>query len=134
MKARCPNCGFRLKPKPPKRKRSYRCGEHEYLVGVLAHTQRRLEIFRNAGGEAEWFDRTDPNTVEEIRPANCQGCAETHLIGWADGQWHHACKLRKKCDSIACALFVCATWHRIYGHKRREPQWTHGHAGGLSDA
>jgi hypothetical protein len=65
--------------------------------------------------------------VEEIRPANCQGCAETHLVGWSDGEWHHACTLRKKCDAVACALYTCAMWHRIFGHKRREPRWSRRH-------
>ncbi len=95
-------------------------GEHEYLVGILAHTRRRLEIFRAAGGEADWIDESDPNSVEEIRPAMCQGCAETHPVGWSNDEahWHHACTLRKKCDSLACALYVCVMWHTLFGHKR----------------
>lgn len=89
---------------------------HEYLVGVLAHTRRRLEIFRNAGGEATWFDESDPSTIEEIKPATCQGCVEPHLIGWdsEEGHWHHNCVLRKKCDSAACALYVCHAFHRAF--------------------
>lgn len=97
---------------------SYRRGEHEYLHGMLAHTQRRLEIFRNAGGEATWFDPTDPRTVEEISPAICQGCVEPHEVNWEEtGEWHHNCPLRKKCDSVACALYVCPSWHKRY-HNR----------------
>lgn len=119
---RCPNCNYQLSARKTREqtKRTYRRGEHEYLVGILAHTQRRLEIFRNAGGEADWFDEDDPNSVQEIRPAICQGCTEPHLIGWdnREGQWHHACTLRKKCDSLKCALYVCLPWHTVNIHKR----------------
>src|SRR5882672_9895941 len=101
---RCPNCNHPLSARRTRQqtKRTYFRGEHEYLVGWEAHLRRRLEIFRNAGGEATWFDESDPNSVEEIKPATCQGCVEPHLIGWAseEGQWHHACTLRKKCDSL----------------------------------
>lgn len=95
---RCPQCGFRLSARHTrvKTKQTYRRGEHEYLVGVLAHTKRRLEVFRNAGGEADWFDEDDPSTVQEIQPAICQGCVEPHLIGWEDGEWHHNVKHKKK--------------------------------------
>jgi hypothetical protein len=119
--SRCPHCGSRLslKKRPQKRKQNYFRGEHEYLEGVLAHTQRRLEIFRNAGGEAEWFDKTDPTTVEEIRPATCQGCVEPHLIGWFQGEWHHNVKTKggKRCDCAKCGLFVCAMIHEFNRNK-----------------
>src|SRR5260370_41903646 len=68
---------------------SYSEGEHEYLADLAAKIKRRMEIFRNAGGEVIWFDESDPFSVEEIRPANCQGCAETHLIGWDRGGCDH---------------------------------------------
>jgi hypothetical protein len=118
---RCPHCGRRLKEKTNRKrpKHSYRRGEHEYLVGILAHTRRRLEIFRNAGGEATWFDGKDPNSVEEIKPATCQGCVEPHLVGWAEGEWHHNVKSHggKRCDCAKCALFVCVLWHKAF-HNR----------------
>lgn len=119
---RCPNCGFQLsvkkKTKWRRPKAAWRKG-HEYLEGLLAKTQRRLEIFRNAGGEASWFDETDPSTVEEIRPANCQGCVEPHLVGWLDGEWHHNVKSHggKRCDCAKCGLFVCMSWHQAF-HNR----------------
>jgi hypothetical protein len=92
---------------------------HEYLVGVLAHTRRRLEIFRNAGGEATWFDESDPSTVEEIKPAMCQGCAETHLVGWLEGEWSHPkSKGERRCDCAEHSLWVCRTWHVVSGHGR----------------
>jgi len=103
---------------------------HEYLVGVLAHTRRRLEIFRNAGGEATWFDESDPATVEEIKPATCQGCVEPHLIGWDndEGHWHHNVKSRggKRCDCAACGLYICPMIHEFYRNRvieltEREP-------------
>jgi hypothetical protein len=127
---RCPRCGFRLgdRIKRKRPKQSYRRGEHEYLVGILAHTRRRLEIFHNAGGEATWFDEKDLNSVEEIKPAICQGCVEPHFVGWLEGHWHHNVKSHggKRCDCAACALYVCEIWHahfhnRVIGGRRREP-------------
>jgi hypothetical protein len=101
-------------------------GEHEYLADQTAFTKRRMEIFKNAGGEAIWFDEIDPWTVEEIRPATCQGCVEPHLVGWMDGEWHHNCELEKHCDSAACALYVCRSWHKAHHNRvvkflQREP-------------
>lgn len=92
---------------------------HEYLFGVLAHTRRRLEIFRNAGGEATWFDESHPAMVEEIQPATCQGCSEGHLVGWLEGHWHHAMKSTggRRCDCAEHALWVCPAWHRAF-HNR----------------
>ena len=100
-------------------KKTYRRGNHEYLVGVLAHTKRRLTVFRNAGGEATWFDPDDPASVEEIKPAICQGCSETHEVGWLDGEWHHNVRSHggKRCDCAGCALYVCGPWHRQF-HNR----------------
>ncbi len=113
----CPHCGKRIVLRngirPRRAKQTFHRKGHEYLVGVLAYTRRRLEIFRNAGGEATWFNERDPSTVEEIRPATCQGCVEPHLVGWNEGHWHHACTLRKKCDAVACSLFVCPIAHRL---------------------
>jgi hypothetical protein len=92
---------------------AYSVGDHEYLTDPVAKTKRRMEIFRNAGGEVVWFDESDPFTVEEIRPATCNGCVETHLVGWNEGHWHHNCELEKKCDAAACGLFVCPKSHRL---------------------
>lgn len=94
---------------------AYTEGEHEYLADddFVGKTKRRMEIFRNAGGEVTWFDEGDPWSVEEIRPASCQLCAETHLVGWNEGDWHHACELAKHCDSAKCSLFGCKTGHRV---------------------
>jgi hypothetical protein len=117
----CPNCGFRLSARRThvQTKRSYRKGDHQYLVGILAHTRRRLEIFRNAGGEATWFDESDPGSVEEIRPATCQGCVEPHLVGWTEGEWHHNVKSHggKRCDCAACGLFLCRMIHEFYRNR-----------------
>jgi hypothetical protein len=107
----------RLGHAPKKSGRAYSEGEHEYLADAVAKTKRRMEIFRNAGGEARWFDETDPWSVEEIRSANCQGCVETHLVGWNEGEWNHVCPLEKKCDAAACALFQCRKSHKEY-HNR----------------
>jgi hypothetical protein len=118
---RCPSCGYRLSARKTRArtKATYRREGHEYLVGVLAHTMRRLQIFRNAGGEADWFDEDDPSTVQEIRPATCQGCVEPHLIGWDEGQWHHNVKTKggKRCDCAACGMFVCPMVHEFYRNK-----------------
>jgi hypothetical protein len=103
--------GKRLGHPEKKSGHAYFEGEHEYLVDPVAKTKRRMEIFRNAGGEVTWFDETDPFSVEEIRPANCEGCAETHLIGWNEGEWDHVCELEKHCDSAACGIFRCRKSH-----------------------
>lgn len=113
---------------PSSTPRSYTKNGHEYLQTTFEKTKRRMEIFRAAGGEVTWFDESDPDTIEEIRPATCQGCVEPHLIGWLDGEWHHNCELRKKCDSAACALYVCAPFHRAFHNRiikftHREPQF-----------
>ena len=119
----CPHCHKRIilrnGIRPKRAKSSYTRGEHEYLVGVLAHTKRRLEIFCNAGGEATWFDETDPASVEEIQPATCQGCVEPHLVGWEEGEYHHNVKSLggKRCDCARCGLYVCKSWHERY-HNR----------------
>lgn len=99
------------------KKRSYTKNGHEYLQTGFEKMDRRMEIFHAAGGEVEWFDKGDPTTIEEIRPAYCQGCVEPHLVGWNDGEWHHNCELRKKCDSVACALYVCHKFHVAF-HNR----------------
>jgi hypothetical protein len=118
---KCPNCGYVLSARRTrlKTKQSYRKGDHEYLVGILAHTRRRLEIFRAAGGEASWFDETDPASVEEIKPATCQGCVEPHLIGWNEGEWHHNVKSHggKRCDCLACGLFLCRMIHEMFRNR-----------------
>lgn len=103
--------GKRLGHAPKKSGRAYTEGEHEYLADPVAKTKRRMEIFTNAGGEVIWFDETDPYSVEEIRPASCQGCAETHLVGWNEGEWNHICPLEKHCDAAACGLFQCKKSH-----------------------
>jgi hypothetical protein len=92
---------------------AYSIGEHEYIVDPIAKTKRRMEIFRNAGGEVIWFDEADPYTIEELRPANCQGCAETHLVGWFEGEWDHICELEKHCDSAKCGIFRCKMSHFV---------------------
>jgi len=120
---KCPHCGERISRfssiRPKRAKQTYTRGEHEYLVGERAHLLRRMEIFRNAGGEVVLFEDSSSYTVEEIKPAICQGCVEPHEVPWdnAYGHWHHNCELRKKCDAIACALYVCESWHRRY-HNR----------------
>lgn len=120
---KCPHCGERISRfssiRPKRAKQTYTRGDHEYLSGVLAHTRRRLEIFRNAGGEADWFDEDDAATVQELRPATCQLCAEAHLVGWEEGEWHHNVKSKggKRCDCASCGLFVCHSSHVRY-HNR----------------
>ena len=86
---------------------------HEYLADGdwLAKAKRRIEIFRNAGGEVTFFDESDPFSIDEIRPANCQICVETHLVGWLEGHWHHNCELEKHCDAAACSLYGCRQGH-----------------------
>lgn len=120
---RCPKCGFKLAPAKKKFQRrprsSYFRKDHEYLVGVLAHVKRRIEIYKNAGGDAHLFDEDRPDLVEDLAPATCQGCVEPHLIGWNEGEYHHNVKSKggKRCDCARCGLFVCKSWHRAF-HNR----------------
>ena len=91
---------------------------HEYLHGVQAHFWRRLEIYRRACGDISLIDGTFEN-VEDLRTGMCEGCAETHPVGWHEGEWHHDVKTRggKRCDCVACGLWVCRDFHRRY-HNR----------------
>lgn len=107
---------------PSGKKRTFTKDGHEHVFGMLAKTQRRIEVFEAAGGEVIWWDRTDPSTVQEFRPANCQLCAETHLVGWEEGEWDHQCPLRKKCDAVKCSAFGCSRGHVL--RHGRFPKWT----------
>lgn len=126
--------GERLGHAPKKSGRAYTEGEHEYLADYrtdpIAHIKRRMEIFENAGGQVVWFNETDPETIEEIRPANCQGCAETHLVGYFEGERNHICVLEKKCDAAACSIFQCRKSHIEYhGRVIRSDRAERGRAG-----
>jgi hypothetical protein len=103
---------------PKRRTGSYFRGNHEYLEGVQAHFWRRLEIYRAAGGDITLIDGTFEH-VEDLRVGMCQGCAETHEVGWYEGEWHHNVKTLggKRCDCVACGLWVCPAWHKRY-HNR----------------
>ncbi len=94
---------------------------HEYLVGIPAHFWRRLEIYRRAGGDIALIDGIsgDFESIEDLQPAMCEGCAETHPVGWYEGEWHHNVKSHggKRCDCAACGLYVCRAWHEAF-HNR----------------
>jgi hypothetical protein len=123
---RCLTCGhihMCKNRKPRKMPRSepkafFRNG-HEYLETPREMTLRRMEIYRNAGGEVQWFDESDPSTIEDLKAATCQGCVEPHLIGWLDAEWHHNVKSKggRRCDCEACGMFVCKSWHAAF-HNR----------------
>lgn len=100
---------------PAKKSGSYFRGNHEYLEGVQAHFWRRLEIYRAAGGDISLVDGTFED-VEDLRVGMCQGCAETHPVGWFEGEWHHNVKTLggRRCDCVPCGLWVCADWHKRY--------------------
>lgn len=94
---------------------------HEYLVGVQAHFWRRLEIYRRAGGDVALIDGIsgDFESIEDLRPGMCEGCAETHEVGWYEGEWHHNVKSKggRRCDCAAHGLWVCKAWHKAF-HNR----------------
>lgn len=104
------------------RPRTFTRDGHEYVRGILAKTQRRIEVFEAAGGEVIWWDKADPSAIDELRPANCQLCAETHLVGWLEGEWDHQCKLRKKCDAVKCSAYGCMRGHVL--RHGRFPKWS----------
>jgi hypothetical protein len=108
------------------RKGSYFKDDHEYLVGVKAKFWRRLEIYRRAGGDVALINGIDGDfeTVEDLQPGNCEGCAETHPVGWAEGEWHHNVKSKggRRCDCKNCGLWVCRAWHLAFHN--RNTKWT----------
>jgi hypothetical protein len=108
----CKNRRTPIKGKRPER-RSFKRDGHEYLETAREMTLRRMEIYRNAGGEVRWFDEADPNSIEDLKPAQCQGCVEPHLVGWAEAEWHHNSRSKggRRCDCAACGMFVCKPWH-----------------------
>jgi hypothetical protein len=107
-----------LFPKPVKqsKKQTFWRKGHEYLYGVIAHRERRAEIYRAAGGQV-FLDGTG-NAIA-TSPAWCQGCETRHPVWWDEGQWHHNVKAcgGRRCDDVACGLWVCAYWHTRY-HNR----------------
>lgn len=75
--------------------RTFTKGGHEYLYGVAAHFWRRLEIYRRAGGDVALIGtHGDFESIEDLQPGNCEGCAETHPVGWHEGEWHHDVKTK----------------------------------------
>lgn len=105
---------------PAKRKgtETYWRKGHEYL-GPAGKFERRAEVYRNAGGVLQVFHDGIVGTVEDLKPGMCQGCAETHEVGWYEGEWHHNVKTLggRRCDCAACGLWVCSDWHKRY-HNR----------------
>jgi len=103
---------------PAKRKgnETYWRKGHEYLVGRVAHALRRLEVYKNAGGDAHIFDLDNPDLADDFKTGMCQGCAETHEVSWYEGEWHHNVKTLggRRCDCAACGLWVCSAWHKRY--------------------
>lgn len=106
---------------PSSKKRTFTKDGHEYLYGVAAHFWRRLEIYRRAGGDVALIDGTsgDFESIEDLRTGMCEGCAETHPVGWNEGEWHHDVKTKggRRCDCLSCGLWVCKPFHRLY-HNR----------------
>lgn len=92
---------------------------YEYLVGFLDHVKRRIEIYKRAGGDAVLFDEAQPEMVEDLKSATCQGCPEPHLVGFNEGEWFHNSKTKggRRCDCVECSLFTCKPFHIRY-HNR----------------
>jgi hypothetical protein len=108
-------------PKPRKAKKQTQLrGEHEHLVGWKDNLARRAEVYRLAGGEVqiEWGETPRDTYVTDLRSANCQGCAETHLTPWDNryGQWNHGCKFGgKKCSTLSHGqTYECRAAHNRY--------------------
>lgn len=106
-----------LYPKPVRAKKGPKLrelpdGTHEWVYGFLAHAKRRVEIYRQAGGDVLWPDESDPGTIEDIQPAMCQGCEIQHPVGWNSGDWSHDEK--RHCDCLRCCSFVCRKAHRAH--------------------
>ena len=89
---------------------------HEFLYGTLAHSLRRLELYKRAGGQA--FLVT-PGIAIVDRWAKCEGCGTP--IGWENfgplaGEWSH--EGVRHCDCLKCGRYLCHACHNKRHHGR----------------
>lgn len=98
---------------------------HEFLYGVQAHVERRIQLFERAGGRV-YVERDADGKIEQVTtefPANCEVCAETHPLffnereGGEKGDWIHT--EARHCDCLGCALFGCREVHSVKFHHGR---------------
>ena len=93
----------------------------EFLYGEDVSV-RRHEVFERSGGFCE--EPGCNRQIDEFLPAEHPNALHVHHI-----------KHRSKggAENMANLQAACTRCHKRH-HANREPQWTHGHAGGLSDA
>lgn len=108
------------KPLRSRRHRKTRISKtgHEFLAGVQAHAERRIQLFERAGGKL-YVERDAEGNIERVEtasPANCELCAETHQLTWEDGDWIHLEK--RHCDCLDCSAYGCRKAHIKQHHGR----------------
>jgi len=91
---------------------------HEFLYGVQAHAQRRIEVFEKQGGKVCVTRDADGNieSVHTEQPALCGVCENGHSVSFEDGHWIHLEK--RHCDCLSCTTFGCKPGHAELHHNR----------------
>lgn len=108
------------KPLRSRRHRETRVNKlgHEFLYGVQAHIERRIQLFERAGGRV-YVERDAEGKVESVCtafPAHCEMCAETHELTWELCDWIHLEK--RHCDCLECSALGCRAGHIRLHHGR----------------
>jgi hypothetical protein len=91
---------------------------HEFLYGVQAHAQRRIEVFEKQGGKVS-VERDSDGNIEAVytdEPATCGVCENGHTISFEEGHWIHLEK--RHCDCLSCTTFGCKFGHSRLHHNR----------------
>jgi hypothetical protein len=90
---------------------------HEFLYGVQAHVERRIQVFERQGGKVH-VERDGEGKIEAVyteHPALCGVCEEGHQVSWEDGHWIHG---KRHCDCLDCTTFGCKSGHSALHHDR----------------
>jgi hypothetical protein len=91
---------------------------HEFLYGVQAHAQRRIEVFEKQGGKLH-VERDIYGNIESVyteQPALCGVCENGHAVEFESGHWIHLEK--RHCDCLSCTTFGCKPGHAKLHHDR----------------
>jgi len=111
------------RPKKPLRSRRHKesrftKGGHEFLYGVKAHADRRIEVFEKQGGKVH-VERNEKGEIEVVyteQAAICGVCETGHPVSFEDGHWIHL--ESRHCDCLGCTTFGCKPGHADLHHNR----------------